>query len=621
MAGSTFNPVIIEGTIELRSRDEVLETLPRPDAAPSTAAHIITPIDPILKGRKTRIKSKEYVDESSDESRDEGGREEKPVERGRSKVRMNKGKGKERVIGEETGRKALVKAEPMDVDLEEDDLTDDRSRRSSPSPAQRRPKKSSMKAGKETTQVNVGNSEACERCVKRGAVCVYGGHVACEACRTRKQKCTGVMEDWRAKRKAAGMKEDKKALVKAAAATTATMTAAAPASSEAHGGGASSKAALRRSSRARSSSRVPEVTTGSSTPQKASTPKGRATPKRGTTPKPTTKATRKATPTPKSKGKANARSRSKSTFRMAEDAVMSDGEEGPRGSPQQLTVPELGQVPSQYVYLMNRDGTQVTGGVRVDDGERTMRESESGVVQDLQRENIRLMKEMAEMREEMRKLQETVVGLRMSHSVLISHHNAHTTLLERHRQALTTLTSQTPTPSDRGTPSDDGMNRLSMPPSRFSFSPAPSNSPTHFPMPPMPSPHPANHSMSPMATPRTARMFSEFIHPSMLDLNQLQISSSPRYLQRSHAAPDVAMEEEVPIAGPSHVVQAEGGIGEGGVSELVNEVRDERPRMVMPLMMASPASQTEVDEVEMGESSAMAVDRPQEGVPDWRTRI
>jgi hypothetical protein len=72
--------------------------------------------------------------------------------------------------------------------------------------------------------------------------------------------------------------------------------------------------------------------------------------------------------------------------------------------------------------------------------------------------------------------------------------------------------------------------------------------------------------------------------------------------------PDIAMEEDVLVAGPSHVVQADVGIGQVGASELVKEVQDEQPRMVMPLMMTSPASQTEVDEVEMGESSAMAVD-------------
>ena len=43
------------------------------------------------------------------------------------------------------------------------------------------------------------------------------------------------------------------------------------------------------------------------------------------------------------------------------------------------------------------------------------------------------MTEMAEMQEEMRKLKEMVVGLQMSQSVLISHHNAHTALLEWHQ--------------------------------------------------------------------------------------------------------------------------------------------------------------------------------------------
>jgi hypothetical protein len=54
---------------------------------------------------------------------------------------------------------------------------------------------------------------------------------------------------------------------------------------------------------------------------------------------------------------------------------------------------------------------------------------------------------------------------------------------------------------------------------------------------------------------------------------------------------------------------------------LVKEVEDERPTLVMPLIIPSPASQTKVDEVEMGESSAMAVNRPEEGVQNLKTMI
>ena len=61
----------------------------------------------------------------------------------------------------------MVKAEEMDMDLEIDELADDQSCPSSPSPPKQMPMKSSMKPGREMSrEVNEGNSEACERCVK-----------------------------------------------------------------------------------------------------------------------------------------------------------------------------------------------------------------------------------------------------------------------------------------------------------------------------------------------------------------------------------------------------------------------------------------------------------------------
>ena len=88
-----------------------------------------------------------------------------------------------------------------------------------------------------------------------------------------------------------------------------------------------------------------------------------------------------------------------------------------------------------------------------------------------------------------------------------------------------------------------------------------------------------------------------------------------------HAVPKGAMEEDIPVAGPSHVMQAEAGSGEAGVSRLVKELDDEQPLLVMPFIIPSPAMQTKVDEVEMGESSAMAIDRREEGVQNLKTRI
>ena len=63
---------------------------------------------------------------------------------------------------------------------------------------------------------------------------------------------------------------------------------------------------------------------------------------------------------------------------------MSDGGDTRRGSPGGTVVAELGQVPSRYLYLVNQDGKQVTGGVQVDNSERAIRkETDSGDVDDL----------------------------------------------------------------------------------------------------------------------------------------------------------------------------------------------------------------------------------------------
>jgi hypothetical protein len=328
---------------------------------------------------------------------------------------------------------------------------------------------------------------------------------------------------------------------------------------------------------------------------------------------------------------------------MARKVDEDDDMENGRGSPEGVRVPDLGQVPSRYIYLVKRDGNLVSGGVRVDNGENTMRESESGVIERLQTENMTLMRDMAEMREEMRKMNEKVGALEMSQSVLISHHNAHTALLERHRKLLTTLTSQPPTPSDRWTPfEEDTLTRLGMPPSRFSSAPPPGNATKELLIPP---PFPSPNPMSPLATPRTTRMFNEFIHPGMLQLNKLHISSSPRYVHGDHTGPDIPM-EDLPMVGPSDEAEAavEGGgetmsswrftleaapdvtsekveSGEPGPSGLVQEEKDNLPGIPMSQrMMFSPASQTETDEVDAGESSAMSVDQPDKGL-HWNTVV
>jgi hypothetical protein len=126
-------------------------------------------------------------------------------------------------------------------------------------------------------------------------------------------------------------------------------------------------------------------------------------------------------------------------------------------------------------------------------------------------------------------------------------------------------------------------------------------------------------------------MFNEFIHPSMLEMNKLNISSSPSYEHRYHVTPDIVMAENFLVSGPSHIVQPgveedklmrarvvnleavtrgmseNGGSGLARASQMVKE-DDNRPRMLIPRRIRSPASQTEVSEADPGESSAMAID-------------
>jgi hypothetical protein len=625
VAPSVINPIIIQDDIRLRSRDALLQVIPQPPTIPAsstgpTSSRRLKPVVTIRahqtsehpgwskspKGRRSRsqsrIKSSEYVNDSSDEVGDE----KSPVEageRGQSRATMDKGKGKQKDVVEdwqERGRKEIGNIEAMDVDSEVDQLAEESLHPSSSSHPGATTKKSSMKAGTETAPTaNIGNSEACERCLRKNTACVYGGNLACELCRVRKQKCTRVVAEWRGKWNAKAKNEGKKNVVKSEPLGTPTTPAG-----EANAAEASSlNPPLRRSSRTRSASRPPEAAKASSTASRGSKPKSRAT-----TPKPT----RKPTPTPKSKGKPKAKSRSKSKSGKAdEDEDMSDGGETRRGTPQLVTVQELGQVPSQYFYVINREGQQVREGVRVTNGEPTI-EGEMAMVQQLQWENNRLTNEMAEMREEMRKLKATMVAMEMSQSVLISNHNAHTALLEQHRIALTTLTSQPPTPSDRRTPSGDGgaMNRLSLPPFRYSTSPSPSNSTSVFPIPPFPTPEPTSHFISPLVTPRSANIFNEIIHPGILEPPNFNMTPSPIRSIRYHQGARVAAVEERAVAGPSNTIRASSeaydgyngsrGValeaatdamseevqsGDAGGFVLIKEEEDEQPKMTMPRIM------------------------------------
>jgi hypothetical protein len=188
------------------------------------------------------------------------------------------------------------------------------------------PKKSSMKPRKDTAlEVNIGNLEACEKCVKRGTLCIYGGRVACKACHAHKQKCNGVAKDWRKQKKAKTISEDTWATTPALGKVPETSL---------------SSTTPRQSSRAQSVSRPAEPPTALQAPNRESTVKSQTTPKRNTTlkrsmtlksttPKPTQKTATTTKVKPQSKGRSTSRGQSKGKSRQVDDDDVSDeGETG-----------------------------------------------------------------------------------------------------------------------------------------------------------------------------------------------------------------------------------------------------------------------------------------------------
>lgn len=161
-----FNLVIIEGYVGLCSRHELLEIVPRHDTTPtSTLASSLITIQPHTKSKypnekitvkqcTTHIKSKEYVDDSPDELRDEGSQVVETAERGWSSMQIDKGKGKRKERSkesQESGR-IVLKTELMDLDMDMDELANDQSSPSSPSQLKQMPTKSSMKPGTTMSQ-------------------------------------------------------------------------------------------------------------------------------------------------------------------------------------------------------------------------------------------------------------------------------------------------------------------------------------------------------------------------------------------------------------------------------------------------------------------------------------
>ena len=95
----------------------------------------------------------------------------------------------------------------------------------------------------------------------------------------------------------------------------------------------------------------------------------------------------------------------------------------------------MGQVPSNYVYLLSNPGQDVTTGIRLETGGAVGGnevEGQEGVETRLlkvEEENVGLKKQVADLTAEVQRLT-TMVG------VLMASYNGHTSLLESHRIAL-----------------------------------------------------------------------------------------------------------------------------------------------------------------------------------------
>jgi len=95
----------------------------------------------------------------------------------------------------------------------------------------------------------------------------------------------------------------------------------------------------------------------------------------------------------------------------------------------------MGQVPSNYVYLLSNQGQDVTTGIRLETGEAVGgnevegREGLEARLLKVEEENVGLKKQVEHLTTEVQRLTTTV-------GVLMASYNGHTTLLETHRLAL-----------------------------------------------------------------------------------------------------------------------------------------------------------------------------------------
>ena len=95
----------------------------------------------------------------------------------------------------------------------------------------------------------------------------------------------------------------------------------------------------------------------------------------------------------------------------------------------------MGQVPSNYVYLLSNQGQDVTTGIQLETGgavggnEVEGREGVETRLLKVEEENVRLKKQVADLTAQVQRLSTTV-------GVLMASYNGHMSLLESHRIVL-----------------------------------------------------------------------------------------------------------------------------------------------------------------------------------------
>ena len=230
-------------------------------------------------------------------------------------------------------------------------------------------------------------SVACMLCKKRRRDCLFvPGKFACVACQRAKAKCSGVPETWRSGPR---MKED--------------VTRPTGPSKSQRRSASRGPAPVSKKSRQLLTSRAPRQNDNPAAPKRSTS----RAPRQNDNP---------GAPT---------------------NTMNAESSQAGRAKPSStaIKVPPMGQVPSNYVYLLSNQGQDVTTGIWLETGEAVGgnevegREGLEARLLKVEEENGGLKKQVEHLTTEVQRLTTTV-------GVLMASYNGHTTLLETHRLAL-----------------------------------------------------------------------------------------------------------------------------------------------------------------------------------------